>query len=131
MNGVLEQLASLRARRTCRAPLSAGFGGVCGSVRLKAASSSEATPATMKVHLVPACSAGPVRPEPSTVPSQSTKPCRICAAFTLSQSTRMNVNGQAARIQPIVPPMRTMPNSFCASFMCAKAIELVIEIVGT
>ena len=43
----------------------------------------------------------------------------------------MNVNGHAARIQPIVPPMRTMPNSFCASFMLAKAIELVIEIVGT
>jgi hypothetical protein len=43
----------------------------------------------------------------------------------------MNVNGQAARIQPMVPPMRTMPNSFCASFMLAKAIEFAIEIVGT
>ncbi len=43
----------------------------------------------------------------------------------------MNVIGQAARIHPIVPPMRTMPNSFCASFICANAIELVIEIVGT
>ena len=41
------------------------------------------------------------------------------------------MNGQAARIQPMVPPMRTMPNSFCASFMLAKAIEFVIEIVGT
>jgi hypothetical protein len=43
----------------------------------------------------------------------------------------MKVNGQAARIQPKVPPMRTKPNSFRASFMWVKAIELAIEIVGT
>ena len=43
----------------------------------------------------------------------------------------MNVNGHAARIQPTVPPMRTMPNSFSGSFMLAKAIEFVIEMVGT
>ena len=105
-------------------------GGVCGSVRLNAASRSEATPATMKVHVVPAWRAGPVKPDASTVPTQSTMPWGF-AACTLSQSTRMKVNGQAARIHPIVPPMRTIPNSFCASFICAKAIELVIEIVGT
>ena len=32
----------------------AGFGGVCGSARLKAASASDAMPATTNVHLVPA-----------------------------------------------------------------------------
>ena len=68
-------------------------------------------------------------PEPSTVSSQATGPCGF-ASRTLSQSTRMNVNGQAARIQPIVPPIRTIPNSF-ESFILAKAIELVIEMVGT
>ena len=67
----------------------------------------------MKVHVVPACSAGPVSPDASTVPSQFDEPCGL-RRCTLSQSTRMKVNGQAARIQPIVPPMRTMPNSFCA-----------------
>ena len=117
-----------QARR--ETPAAAGFGGVCGSVRLNADSSSDATPATTNVHLVPACSAGPVSPEPSTVPSQATNPCGLAAA-TRSQSTRMNVIGQAARIHPIVPPMRTIPNSFFASFMCVKAIEFVIEMVGT
>src|SRR5947209_2430376 len=43
----------------------------------------------------------------------------------------MKVNGHAARIHPIVPPTRTKPNSFCASFIFAKAIEFAIEIVGT
>ena len=87
-------------------------------------------PATMKVHRVPAWSAAPVRPEPSTVPSQSTNP-EVCVARTWSQSTRMKVIGHAAMIQPIVPPMRMMPNSPCASFICANAMELVIEMVGT
>ena len=36
------------------------------------------------------------------MPIQSTRPCGA-EALTLAQSTRMNVNGQAARIQPIVP----------------------------
>ena len=31
----------------------------------------------------------------------------------------------------MVPPMRTIPNSFSGFFMLANAIELVIEIVGT
>ena len=31
----------------------------------------------------------------------------------------------------MVPPIRTNPNSFAGSFMFAKAIELVMEIVGT
>src|SRR5204863_9657893 len=53
------------------------------------------------------------------------------AAFTLSQSTRIKVNGHAARIHPIVPPALTKPNSFFASFILANAIEFVIEIVGT
>jgi len=87
-------------------------------------------PATAKVHFVAACSADPVRPDARTVPTQLTKPL-VAVAFTLSQSTRMNVIGHAARIQPIVPPMRTKPNSFCASFMWANAIEFAIEIVGT
>ena len=84
----------------------------------------------MNVHVVACCSASPVRPEANTVPSQSLIPWGL-AAFTLAQSTRMNVNGHAARIQPMVPPIRTMPNSFCASFMWVKAMEFVIEIVGT
>ena len=85
----------------------------------------------MNVHLVPACSAGPVSPDAEHRAEPVDEALSGCAALTLSQSTRMNVNGHAARIQPIVPPMRTMPNSFCASFMFAKAIEFVIEIVGT
>ena len=111
-------------------PASAGLGGVWGRVRLNAARISEAAPATMKTQVVSCCKASPVRPEPRAVPSQFCRPWGW-AALTLAQSTRMKVNGQAARIQPIVPPMRTIPNSFCASFMWAKAIELVIEIVGT
>ena len=87
-------------------------------------------PETTNTHRVAAWSAGPVSPLPSTVPSHATNPCGLAAA-TRSQSTRMNVIGQAARIHPIVPPMRTIPNSFCAFFMCVKAIELVIEMVGT
>ena len=129
MNGAASSRAA-SSHANLLAPLATGFGGVWGSVRLKAARMSDAMPATMNVYLVPSCSAVPVRPEPRTVPSQSTNPA-VCAAFTLSQSTRMNVIGQAAMIQPIVPPMRTMPNSFCASFICANAMELVIEIVGT
>ena len=55
----------------------------------------------------------------------------VAVAFTFPQSTRMKVMGHAASTQPIVPPMRTTPNSFWESFICANAIELVIEIVGT
>ncbi len=66
----------------------------------------------------------------NTVSIQATKPWEF-AAFTASQFTKMKVNGHAARIQPMVPPMRTMPNSFVASFILANAMELVIEMVGT
>ena len=52
------------------------------------------------------------------------------AATPVFPSSRKN-SGHAARIQPIVPPMRTMPNSFSAFFMCVKAIEFETEIVGT
>ena len=41
------------------------------------------------------------------------------------------MNGQHAAIQPIVPHTRTGPNCRAGSFRLAKAIELVIEIVGT
>ena len=54
----------------------------------------------------------------------------VVAAAPVFPSSRKN-NGQAARIQPIVPPIRTRPNSFSAFFMCANAIELETEIVGT
>ena len=84
----------------------------------------------MKVHLVAAMAAAPVSGLPRAVPSQSTKPEGL-AASTADQFTKMKVNGHAARIQPIVPPMRTIPNSFSGFFMLANAIEFVIEIVGT
>src|SRR4051812_5569474 len=84
----------------------------------------------MYVQRVPRWSASPVSPDPRTVPSQSTSPCGL-AAWTLSQSTRMNVNGHAAKIHPIVPPTRIRPNSFCGSLILANAIEFAIELVGT
>src|SRR5580765_6632050 len=101
-----------------------------GSVRLYAASASEARPATTKVQRVAALAASPVNGLASAVPIQLTKPAGA-AASTAGQLTKMNVNGQAARIHPIVPPMRTRPNSLSAFFMFANAIELVIESVGT
>ena len=84
----------------------------------------------MKVQRVAALAASPTSGLASAVPSQLTNPCG-CAASTAAQLTKMKVNGHAARIHPIVPPMRTMPNSLSAFFMFANAIELVIEIVGT
>ena len=41
------------------------------------------------------------------------------------------LKGHAAAIQPIVPHNRTSPKSFFWSATLAKAIELVMEIVGT
>ncbi len=87
-------------------------------------------PATRNVQGVAARNSSPVSPEPSAVPISSMRPSGS-AAWTAAQSTRMNANGHAAAIQPIVPPMRMGPNSAVGSFMWAKAIELVIEIVGT
>ncbi len=124
--------ASSQAKRSVRPPSPAVLflAGVCGRSRLKAARASETAPATMNVQRVACLRAGPVRPEPRTVPSQATKPLGA-AAETLAQSTRMKVNGQAARIQPRVPPMRMRPNSFFGSFMLAKAMELTMDRVGT
>ena len=87
-------------------------------------------PDTMNVHLVAALAASPVNGFASALPIMSTNPAGL-AASTASQFTKMNVNGQAARIHPIVPPMRIRPNSRAGSFMLANAIELVIEMVGT
>ena len=84
----------------------------------------------MNVHLVAALAASPVSGFARALPSQSTRPAGW-AASTAAQLTKMNVKGHAARIQPTVPPMRTMPNSFSGFFILANAIELVIEIVGT
>src|SRR5262245_25238864 len=98
MNGVASRrIASSHANLL--APV-AGLGGVGGAGRLNADRSSDAMPATAKVHFVAACNAGPVRPDARTVPTQPTKPL-VAVAFTLSQSTRMNVIGHAARTQPI------------------------------
>jgi hypothetical protein len=113
--------------------MGAGLGpppGASGRIKLNAASPSEARPATMNVHRAAALAASPVSGLASAVLSQFTRPV-VCAASTAGQLTKMSVNGQAARIHPIVPPMRTMPNSLSGFFMLAKAIELVIEIVGT
>jgi len=124
--------ASSQAKRSVpfAAPAAFFFGGVWGRSRLKAAKAREATAATMKVQRVACFSAWPVSPEPRTVPIQATMPFGA-PAMTRAQSTRMKVNGQAAKIQPKVPPMRMRPNSFWGSFMLAKAIELAIELVGT
>ena len=62
---------------------------------------------------------------------QAGGPRRFGMALEELQEKLQLDSAQKARIQPMVPPMRTMPNSCCASFMLAKAIELVIEIVGT
>ena len=48
--------------------------GVCGSIRLNAASKSDATPATTNVQRVLCLRASPTRGVPSTVPSQFTNP---------------------------------------------------------
>ncbi len=87
-------------------------------------------PATMNVQRVAALAASPVSGLASAVPSQSMNP-DVWTAPTASQFTKINVNGHAARIHPIVPPMRTMPNSLSGFVMLEKAIELTIEIVGT
>ena len=108
----------------------AGFFAVRGRVRLKAARTSEMPPATTKFHLVAAFSASPVRPDLSTMSNHAAMPCGF-AASTFAQSTRMKVKGHAARIHPRVPPMRTRPNSLSGLRILAKAIELVIEMVGT
>ena len=41
------------------------------------------------------------------------------------------MNGHAAMIHPMLPPIRISPNSFLRSLICAKAIEFEIESVGT
>ena len=41
------------------------------------------------------------------------------------------MNGQDAAIQPMVPQSRIGPNCRAGSLIAAKAMEFVIEIVGT
>ena len=122
--------ASIQASFSTVPGAAATFGALFGSTRLNAASASEASPATIKVHFVAAFAASPDSGFASALPNQSTKPTGF-AASTAAQFTKINVNGHAARIHPIVPPTRTTPNSFSGFFMLAKAIEFVIEIVGT
>ena len=109
----------------------AGFGGVCGKKRLKAASSSDAMPAVKNAQALPSFSAVPSRLVPRAFPSQSMKPPASDIEGILAQSARMKMNGQLAAIQPIVPHRRTFPKSSLASFSEAKAIAFVTEIVGT
>ena len=87
-------------------------------------------PAAIKVYVVACCSAAPVLLVPRALPSHSLKGTDPNAG-TCAQSASRNTNGQLAAIQPMVPHNRTGPNSFCGSFRLAKAIELVMEIVGT
>src|SRR5215210_1457440 len=108
----------------------AGFGGVCGSVRLNAASANDARAAARKTYRWASNAASPCFEVPRAVPSQSINPpVGFCA--TAAQSTRMKMNGQEAAIHPIVPHTRTGPNFLAGSRRLANAIELVIEMVGT
>src|SRR4051794_25815546 len=111
-------------------PLRDGLGGVCGSDRLNAASKRDATPAAMYVKLTPLTNAAPLLGVPSASPSQVVNPTSPIEG-TRAQSVRMNTNGRLAAIQPMVPHSRTLPKSSWALGRLAKAMELVIEIVGT
>jgi hypothetical protein len=99
-------------------PDSDGFGGVCGRVRLNAASSKEAMPAATYVWLTPLMKSSPVfgvlKAVLSQVFSQTIQVASVCWAITEStrdQSVRMKTNGRLAAIQPIVPQSRTLPKS--------------------
>src|SRR5262245_1092783 len=129
MNGTLSSLAA-SSQANWLSPAVAGLGGVCGKNRLNAASASDANPATVNVKVVACTSAGPVFDVPSAAPSHSMNGT-LPKAGTFAQSTSRSTNGQLAAIHPIVPHKRTRPKSFCGSWTLAKAIELVIEIVGT
>jgi hypothetical protein len=108
----------------------AGLGGVCGSSGLIAARINDAAPATRKMYRCAADASAPAFDVPSAAPSQSTKPTSPSFG-TADQFTRMKMNGHDATIHPIVPHIRTGPNSRAGSFRWVNAIELVIEMVGT
>src|SRR5262249_52764311 len=108
----------------------AGLGGVCGSAGLIAARARAAMPATRKIYRWAADASAPAFEVPSMSPIQVKSPPSPNAG-TRAQSIRMKMNGQDAAIQPIVPHTRTGRNSGAGSLRLAKAIELVIEIVGT
>ena len=90
----------------------------------------ERMPLTRNVERTPSCKAVPLRPFEKMASNQSLR-LTLEKAGTCAQSTKMNTNGQATRIQPTVPPMRTNPKSFLASFKCVKAMLLAMESVGT
>src|SRR4051812_7639873 len=128
-NGFFRSRMALSQARES-APDRAGLGGVCGSTRLNAARASEAIPATRKMYRWAVSASAPVLDVPRASPNQVTNPTSPRAG-TFDQSTRMKMNGQLAAIHPIVPQTRTGPNWRDGSLRLAKAIELVIEIVGT
>src|SRR6266481_4276219 len=70
-------------------PSLGGAGGVCGRVRQKAASTSDATPETMNVLVRAASIAVPVLMVESAVPSQATNPPAWANDGTLTQSIGM------------------------------------------
>ena len=71
-------IASSHARLS-PAPSVFFLGGVCGSNKLNAASTSDAIPATTNVHFVADLRASPVNPDPNTAPSHSVKPSVFAA----------------------------------------------------
>src|SRR2546422_11502954 len=95
--------ASSQARLS--APASPAFlGGVWGNVRLNTVSANEITAATRKIHRI-----------------------SLAVEFALKRK----ISGHDTTIQPMVPPMRTIPKSLAGSFRGANATALVNEIVGT
>src|SRR5579883_413965 len=109
---MLGTLSSLNASQGANASPPAGAGGVCGRVRLKAASTSDATPETRNVLVKASCIAPPVFGVARAVPSHETNPPACAIDGTFAQSIGMKTNGQATAIQPIVPKTRMVPNSF-------------------
>src|SRR5262249_15023514 len=106
-------------------------GGVWGSARQNAASTSDAIPDTVNVLDKAASISGPVLSVPRAVPNQEMSPSVWANDGTLAQSIGMKMNGQLAAIQPIVPQTRMNPKSFLASLMLANAIAFVTDMVGT
>ena len=98
--------SSLRASIGALAAPSRLAGGVGGRVSEKAASATDARPATVKMLESAAFRSAPILP------------------------ARMNTNGQLAAIHPMVPHSRKRPKSRCASATWWKQIALVSDIVG-
>src|SRR5262245_61770589 len=124
-NGCLSSRAALSVA-SASSPEVAGFGGVCGSVGLIAASTNDASPATKKMYRCAADAATPSFDVPSASPSHLIGPTSPMLG-TADQFTRMKMNGQLATIQPMVPQTRTGPNSRAGSRRLANAIELVMD----